>query len=88
MCLVTPNAVQTLVAANNIDQSKFVQSDLDTTKKYWDDVFFQNHVSGDIFDAIASKSGTANAVRAKASVTDILMNVYHYIILLTAMFII
>lgn len=61
------DAVQTLMSVNNIDQTQFVQSDLDVTRKYWDEVFFQNHVSGDIYDAIASLSGAANTTRQQVS---------------------
>ena len=51
---------QTLVPVNNIDQSKFVQTDLATISKHWNKVFFSNTVSEDIYDAIAAKSGTSD----------------------------
>lgn len=65
--IVVKDAVQTLVSVNNIDQSVFQIGDKATTTKYWNAVFLQNSVSEDIFDAIASKSGTSAATREKVS---------------------
>lgn len=75
------DAVQTLVSVNNIDQTVFSDSDRASAVKYWDECFFQNTVSEDIYDAIASKSGTASVIRDQASLHGILFKtsilVYH-----------
>ena len=59
---------QTLVPVNNIDQSKFAQTDLATVSKHWNKVFFRNTVSEDIYDAIAAKSGTSDPRTDQASI--------------------
>ncbi len=59
----TTNALQTLVAVNNLDQSLFVDKEKEIIGKHWNKVFLQNTVSEDIYDAIASKSGASAATR-------------------------
>lgn len=62
-----PTPYQTLVSVNNIDQGKFVQSDLASVSKHWSKVFFNNTVSEDIYNAIAAKNGTAKPTTDKVS---------------------
>ena len=57
------DAVHTLVSVNNIDQSVFKTSDRAIASKYWDSVFLQNSVGDDLYDAIASISGSSVATR-------------------------
>lgn len=58
----------TLISVNNIDQDKFVESDRVAATQHWSHVFIQNTISEEIFDAIATRSGTVNNIAEKASV--------------------
>ena len=59
----TTDTLQTLVRVNNLDQSLYVDKDTEIISKHWNKVFLQNTVSEDIYDAVASKSGTSAANR-------------------------
>ena len=64
-CLLSVNAV--------LDQDKFVATDHKAAKLRYSSVFLQNTVGDDIFDAIASKSGTQAVLRNEESICLILM---------------
>lgn len=74
-----PTPYQTLVSVNNIDQEKFVQTDLATVSKHWSKVFFNNTVSEDIYNAISAKNGTAKSTTDQVSKSNtVLMTAYNY----------
>jgi hypothetical protein len=58
-CLLSVNSV--------VDQDKFEASDREATQLRYKNVFMQNTVGDDIFDAIASKSGSKAVMRNEAS---------------------
>jgi hypothetical protein len=66
-CLLSVNAV--------LHQDKFVATDHRAAKLRYSSVFLQNTVGDDIFDAIASKSGSKAVLRNEASICLILMTV-------------
>jgi hypothetical protein len=67
---------QCLLSVNSVlDQDKFEASDRKATKLRYGSVFMQNTVGDDIFDAIASKSGSKAVLRNEASICLILMTV-------------
>ena len=49
---------QTLVSVNSINPDKFKTSDRAAASKHWYNVFLQNSVSEEIYDAIASKNNS------------------------------
>lgn len=65
------DALQAIVANNNMDTSVFVDGDRATARTYWNEVFvheYQNTVTESLYNAIASKSGaTESAEHAQVS---------------------
>ncbi len=59
-CLLSVNSV--------VDQDKFEASDREATQLRYSNVFMQNTVGEDIFDAVASKSGSKAVMRNEASI--------------------
>ncbi len=57
--LPTMDAVQLLASVNTINPEAFRNTDKLTLKTYFPKVFLQKVVSDDIYNAIASKSGSA-----------------------------
>lgn len=58
---------QTLLSVASINPAVYNTSDRLTVEKHWSSCFIQNSVSEDIYDAIASKSGSSSLVRDQAS---------------------
>jgi hypothetical protein len=65
----TVTTLQSLIPLNGttIDEEKFVESDRVAACRRYKNVFMQNCVGEDIFDAIASKSGSKAVGRNEAS---------------------
>ena len=57
--------------ARLIDEASFVKDDTETYERYWSKTFFQNQISENIYDTIASKSGAGNAARVEVSTTKV-----------------
>ena len=56
---------QTLISVNSIDPDKFKTSDRAAASKHWYNVFVQNSVSEEIYDAITSKNSTEKEEKAQ-----------------------
>ena len=63
---------------NHVDATRFTELDKHTAQQYWADTFLGNMVGDEIFDAIASKSGTA----AKGNTKSMVSFEFKYLLLL------
>ena len=66
----TPTMYVALISVNGttVDEQKFVDLDREVASRRYKNVFMQNTVGEDIFDAIASKSGSKAVGRNEASI--------------------
>lgn len=79
MCIVTADAVQTLVSVNNMDQSVFRDGDKTILASSWHKVFKNCSPTEEIYNAIASKSGAHSPECANVSKEWLLLFLMIYI---------
>ena len=85
----TAGAYHTLSSVNNIDQSKFEKSDAAALAKHWNKCFLQSTnaiVSSEIYNAIATQSGTTQSLVDSASILVVCLFINDIYILCVACF--